>query len=120
MKINFKIRAHNPLFWTQIVVAVISPVLVGLGLQWSDMTSWQTLGDALLRAVNNPVIVVAIIASVWTALTDPTTKGFCDSTRALRYTAPGVLGNPVADEPHNTADDCTTVATSDKDKDQMK
>ncbi|MGI6284046.1 MULTISPECIES: phage holin [Caproicibacterium] len=45
----------------------------------------QTLGGALLRAVSNPVIVVSIVASVWTALTDPTTKGFGDSQRALSY-----------------------------------
>ena len=120
MKINFKVRAHNPLFWTQIVVAIISPVLVGLGLQWSDMTTWKALGDALLRAISNPVIVVAMIASVWTALTDPTTKGFSDSARALSYTTLGVLGNPVTKGQHDTAAGCTAATSADKDKDQMK
>ena len=95
MKINFKVRARNPLFWAQIAVAIVSPILVGLGMQWSDMTTWQTLGGALMRAVSNPVIVVAMIASVWTALTDPTTKGFSDSTRALGYSIPGALGGSV-------------------------
>ena len=85
MKINWKVRMKNPLFWAQIAVAIVSPILVGLGMQWSDMTTWQTLGGALLRAASNPVIVVAMVASVWTALTDPTTKGFGDSQRALSY-----------------------------------
>ena len=85
MKINWKVRMKNPLFWAQVAVAIVSPILVSLGLQWSDMTTWQTLGGALLRAVSNPVIVVSIVASVWTALTDPTTKGFSDSQRALSY-----------------------------------
>lgn len=62
--------------------------LVGLGVQWEDMTSWATLGDALYRAVLNPVIVVSIIVSVWTAITDPTTSGLSDSSQAMTYTTP--------------------------------
>ena len=29
--INWKVRFQNPVFWAQIAVAVISPILVGLG-----------------------------------------------------------------------------------------
>lgn len=88
MKINWKIRVKNPVFWAQIATAIISPILVGLGLQWNDMTTWSALGGALYNAVCNPVIVVAVIASVWTALTDPTTAGLSDSAQALTYDAP--------------------------------
>lgn len=88
MQINLKVRAKNPVFWAQIAVAVITPVLVGLGVQWEDMTSWVTLGDALYKAVLNPVIVVSIIVSVWTAITDPTTSGISDSSQAMTYTKP--------------------------------
>lgn len=88
MQINLKVRAKNPVFWAQIVVAVITPVLVGLGVQWEDMTSWVALGDALYKAVLNPVIVVSIIVSVWTAITDPTTSGISDSSQAMTYTKP--------------------------------
>lgn len=88
MKINLKVRAKNPIFWAQIAVAIISPILVGLGVQWEDMTSWATLLDALYRAVLNPVIVVSIIVSVWTAITDPTTAGISDSSQAMTYTTP--------------------------------
>ncbi|MEY8312829.1 phage holin [Oscillospiraceae bacterium 42-9] len=35
--INWKVRFQNPVFWAQIAVAVISPILVGLGMQWQDM-----------------------------------------------------------------------------------
>lgn len=87
-KINWKVRIKNPMFWVQIIVAIVSPILVGLGLQWQDMTSWGTLGQALLNAVSNPVIVVAVLGSVWTALTDPTTKGLADSRQALTYKKP--------------------------------
>lgn len=78
----------EPVFWAQAAAAVLSPVLVGLGLQWEDMTSWAALGDALYRAVLNPVIVVSILVSVWTAVTDPTTAGLGDSGQALTYEDP--------------------------------
>lgn len=86
--INWKIRLKNPTFWTQVVVAIISPILVGLGVQWQDMTTWAALGEAFIRAVGNPVIVVSVIGSVWSCVTDPTTKGTMDSKLAMTYAVP--------------------------------
>ena len=88
MNINWKVRIKNPVFWAQIIVAIVSPILVGLGLQWADMTTWQALGDALIKAICNPVIVVSVVGSVWAAVTDPTTKGTRDSAQALTYATP--------------------------------
>ncbi len=86
--INWKVRLKNPLFWAQAVAAVLSPILVGLGLQWEDMTSWSALWQALCSAVGNPVLLVAAAASLWACITDPTTAGFGDSTQALTYAEP--------------------------------
>ena len=86
--INWKVRLKNPTFWAQIVVALVSPILVGLGLQWQDMTTWAALWDALRNAVSNPVIVVSVIGSVWACITDPTTKGTADSALAMSYDKP--------------------------------
>lgn len=88
MKINWKVRAKNPLFWIQIAVAIITPILVGMGVQWADMTTFPALFGVLQKAVSNPVILVSVLVSVWTAATDPTTKGFSDSNRALTYDKP--------------------------------
>ncbi len=88
MQINWNIRLKNPIFWAQIMAAVITPILVGLGVQWEDMTTWHTLWNALLHAAGNPVIVVSVLVSVWTAVTDPTTKGLSDSAQALTYDKP--------------------------------
>ena len=88
MKINWLVRIKNPVFWWQIALAIVTPILTGLGVQWADMTSWPAFGNALLQAVANPVIVVAVFVSVWTALNDPTTKGVSDSTQALTYEKP--------------------------------
>ncbi len=88
MKINWKVRFHNPVFWVNILVAIILPVLTYMGLSWQDMTSWTTLGGTLLAALKNPVIVVAVIVSVWNAINDPTTHGIGDSAAALEYATP--------------------------------
>ncbi|MBQ2972490.1 MAG: hypothetical protein IJE16_08120 [Ruminococcus sp.] len=43
------------------------------------MTTWQAFFDALLQAVKNPVIIVAVIMSAYNAIVDLTTKGVSDS-----------------------------------------
>lgn len=88
MKINWKVRVKNPLFWVEIGAAILLPILAYLGLSWEDMTSWAALGEVLFSAIQNPVIVVATVVSVWNAITDPTTKGISDSEQALTYTKP--------------------------------
>ena len=86
--INWQVRLKNPLFWAQAAAAVLSPVLVGLGLQWEDMTAWGALWEALCNAVSNPVLLVAALASLWACVTDPTTEGMGDSQQVMSYAAP--------------------------------
>ena len=88
MKINWKVRAKNPVFWTNIIISIVLPILAHMGMNWEDMTTWPALGNLLLSAVQNPVIVVAVIVSVWNAINDPTTAGISDSTQAMTYEAP--------------------------------
>ena len=88
MSINWKVRIKNPVFWAQAAVAIVAPILAGLGLQWEDMTTLATFGDALVKAVMNPVIVVSVIVSLWGIINDPTTKGLSDSAQAMTYTEP--------------------------------
>lgn len=88
MKINWKVRAKNPVFWLNIAIAVLMPILAYMGISWQDVTSWAALGGILLGAIKNPVIVVAVIVSVVNVFNDPTTKGFGDSVRALGYDKP--------------------------------
>ena len=88
MKINWKVRLCNPVFWVQIVVAIILPILAYFGLSWEDMTTWGAIGRVLLDAVKNPVVIVSVVVSVFNTITDPTTRGLSDSTRALDYEKP--------------------------------
>lgn len=93
MNINWKVRMKNPVFWAQVVVAIVAPILAGLGLEWTDITTWSAFGDALCRAIANPVIVVSVIVSLWGIINDPTTKGLSDSAQALTYETPKKRGD---------------------------
>lgn len=88
MKINWTVRFKNPVFWAELVAAILLPILTHLGMNWEDITTWAALGEIILTAFQNPVIMVAVAVSVWNALNDPTTKGLNDSQNALTYTEP--------------------------------
>ena len=81
MKINWKVRLKNPVFWLTVIPAVIALVYTILGLFGVVPTISE---DVLVNAVT------AIISALTTVgvLIDPTTKGVGDSDRALTYEEP--------------------------------
>lgn len=88
MKINWLVRFKNPVFIAQLVLSVLVPIVGYVGINLSDITSWQILGSLFVRAVSNPYVLGIVIVSVYNAVTDPTTRGIGDSERALTYTEP--------------------------------
>lgn len=88
MSINWKVRLVNPVFWIELAMAVLVPILTYMGLSWEDMTTWAALGAVFVEAVQNPVIIASVAVSVWNAITDPTTEGLSDSVRAMSYNEP--------------------------------
>jgi phi LC3 family holin len=88
LKINWGVRFRNPVFWRNIIVSIVAPILVYMGVSWESITTWGALWDLFAQAVGNPALVVAIICSVWNAINDPTTKGYSDSEKALTYIMP--------------------------------
>lgn len=86
MQINWKVRFKNPVFIAQLACAVVMPLIVGMGAEWSDMTTWAALGSTLAAALGNPVVVVTMLTSLWACITDPTTSGTSDSASALERT----------------------------------
>jgi phi LC3 family holin len=88
MKINWKVRFANPEFWKSVALAVFVPLLAYYGMNWTDMTTWATIGELFVQAVQNPVVVLSVVVSVYNAIIDPTTKGIGDSEQALTYTQP--------------------------------
>ncbi len=88
MKINWKVRLKNPMFWMGILSAFVLTLLAQLGVDFSDITSWQSFSDVLLKALRSPVVVVAVLTATYNAVVDPTTAGMSDSTQALKYSEP--------------------------------
>lgn len=86
--INWKVRISNPLFWVQVLLAILMPVLAYMGLTVEDMTTWAVLGETLLEAVKNPYVLGLVVVSVWNAINDPTTAGAGDSKLAMTYSKP--------------------------------
>lgn len=81
-------RVKNPVFWVQIVLSILTPVLAYAGLTAQDLTTWSKVGELIVGAVSNPYVLSLVVVSVWNTLNDPTTKGLGDSARAKSYTAP--------------------------------
>ena len=88
MKINWKVRFNNPMFYVQLVLSIFTPILTYLGLTATDLTTWAKLGEVLVQAISNPYVLTLVIVSVYNALIDPTTSGFGDSEQALTYETP--------------------------------
>ena len=88
MKMNLSVRAKNPVFWFNILLAIVTPVLGYFGLTGSDFTTWGKVWETILAAVQNPYVVFIAISAVWGVLIDPTTSGVGDSARAMTYTKP--------------------------------
>lgn len=83
MKLNFKVRLKNKLFWTTMIPAVILLVtqvfkLFGLNLDLSGISS------SLLDIVSTVFIILTILGIV----NDPTTNGMSDSDLAMTYEEP--------------------------------
>ena len=83
MKINWIVRIKNKAFWLAIIPAVLLLIqavaaVVGYQLDFGDIS------DKLIAVVNAVFVVLSILGIV----TDPTTDGVGDSTRAMTYTTP--------------------------------
>ena len=83
MKINWKVRIKNKMFWMSFVPAVLLLVQVvaqvfGVSLDMGMLT------EKLLSVVNAAFSLMVILGVV----TDPTTVGLSDSKQALTYEKP--------------------------------
>ena len=85
---NLKVRMKNWSFWVSVLISIGAPILAYFGLTAADITTWSALGRVLLEAVSNPYVVGLVLASLYNALIDPTTKGIKDSAQALTYEKP--------------------------------
>lgn len=83
MKINWKVRIKNKVFWLALIPAVLLLIQVVAAVFGIDL-NLDALGDKLLAAVNALFAVLTILGVV----TDPTTAGVSDSKQAMEYDKP--------------------------------
>lgn len=81
MKINWKVRFKNPLFWATIIPAVISAVYGVMAVAGIVPRIDESTVISAFTAIVGLLSALGIIA-------DPTTAGVNDSTRAMRYVSP--------------------------------
>ncbi len=83
MKINWKVRAKNKMFWLSLIPALlllVSQVLALFGVSFD----YSQLSEQLTEIVSTVFVVLALMGIV----VDPTTKGVNDSKQALKYEDP--------------------------------
>ena len=83
MKINWKVRIKNKVFWLALVPAVLLLVQV-VAAVFGIALKLDALGDKLLAVVNALFAVLTILGIV----TDPTTAGVSESKQAMEYDKP--------------------------------
>ena len=64
-------KFRNPYFWLSIFALVFS----ASGVDFTQLTSWYLLGEALVGIINNPVAIVSVIIAVLGIWNDNSTSG---------------------------------------------
>lgn len=83
MKINWKVRIKNKVFWLALVPAVLLLVQVVAAVFGYELHI-EAIGDKLTAVINALFAVLTILGVV----TDPTTAGISDSRQAMEYDKP--------------------------------
>jgi phi LC3 family holin len=81
--VNWQVRIRNKQFWLALIPALLLLVQV-IGAPFGYKWDFGVLGEQMTAIVNALFAVLAILGIV----TDPTTAGIGDSTRALTYEKP--------------------------------
>lgn len=81
MKINWKARLKNGPFWIGLISAVVAAVFTIVPLCGVELS---VTAEQIMHAVT----LVLMIPTALGIISDPTTKGICDSQMALTYDKP--------------------------------
>ena len=83
MKINWKVRIKNKMFWLALIPALLL-LAQGVAAVFGYELHIEAIGDKLTAVINALFAVLAILGVV----TDPTTAGVSDSKQAMEYDKP--------------------------------
>lgn len=79
IKMNIPVRFQNWAFW----LGLGATILAAMNVSPEMFTSWGLVSQEFLNLVSNPFRLGCVVVAVVGVLTDPTTPGISDSTRAL-------------------------------------
>lgn len=74
MKIDFRSRATNGVFWFTLLCAVLSAV----GLSPEMFTSWDIVWQEIVNLVSNPFRLGLAVVAIYGVINNPTVKGLGD------------------------------------------
>ena len=83
MKINWKVRIKNKVFWITIIPAILLFIQAVASVFGFNIDLGE-LGNKLLYVIETAFVILSILGIV----TDQTTKGIGDSETALTYDTP--------------------------------
>ncbi|MBO7240233.1 MAG: phage holin [Bacteroidaceae bacterium] len=83
MKINWKVRMKNKVFWLAIIPALLMLIQTVADV-FGFVIDFGELSTKLLAMVESVFVVLAMLGIV----ADPTTSGVSDSDQAMTYTEP--------------------------------
>ncbi|QTD40628.1 phage holin [Sporosarcina sp. Te-1] len=83
MKINWKVRIKNKMFWLAVVPAILLVAQIVAGWFGYELAT-DLIGEEATNFINAVFSLLVILGIV----VDPTTDGFKDSRQALRYRSP--------------------------------
>ena len=83
MKINWKVRIKNKMFWLALIPALLLLAQVVAAVFGYELHI-EAIGDKLTAVINALFAVLTILGVV----TDPTTAGISDSRQAMEYDKP--------------------------------
>lgn len=64
-------KFKNPYFW----ISIIGLIFSASGIEFTTLTSWELLGEALMTIFENPVSIVAVITALVGIFNDNSSKG---------------------------------------------
>lgn len=79
IKMNMPVRMQNWAFW----LGLGATILAAMNVSPEMFTSWELVHVEVINLINNPFRLGCVLVAVLGVLTDPTTPGIGDSTRAL-------------------------------------
>ena len=91
-KINWLVRLKNKSFWLALIPAVLLLIQV-IAAIFGYTLDLGELGNKLLAVINAVFAILTILGIV----TDPTTKGICDSPEAMTYEKPKDNKNKISE-----------------------